>query len=282
LAKLLRRLLGSDKGPSPLPENLLTDLVRQSALLLCLDYDGTISEIAKKPRLARPVRGAVEVLRALATHRARVVTTLISGRTLRDLRSMVTVPPGIGLAGVHGLQILDSSGKIEVARGIKECREDLESARLWLERNLPANSGFIVENKGVAIALHYRQVAGPVAHYVRDSFEQFITERTTSLRPRHGKMVLEALPKIATKAGAVRILWQRAGHEFAPVYFGDDLTDEDAFNELAGHGISVLVGEQRPSAARYRVGAPADVVRVLKALVKALEAETPRKAAEPG
>jgi trehalose 6-phosphate phosphatase len=250
-------------------------------ILLCLDYDGTISEIADQPEQARPVGGAVEALRTLAAHRERVTTALISGRTLSDLRSAVMLPRGIALVGVHGLQVRDVTGKIETAHGIDECREDLERARLWLDRNLPPDSGFMVENKGVALALHYRQAAPPVAHRVRDSFEQFIAERTTSLKPRHGKMVLEALPKFATKATAVRALRLRVGREFEPVYFGDDLTDEDAFRELGADGISVLVGAPRPSAARYRVGGPVDVVCVLKALVAVLEARSERNAAEP-
>jgi trehalose 6-phosphate phosphatase len=277
---VLQKLFGSDKGPSPLPENLLTDLVRRKPILLCLDYDGTISEIVDEPELARPVSGAVEALQTIAAHRERVATALISGRALEDLQSRVALPPGIALAGVHGLQVLDAAGKIEVTGGINECREDLKTVRLWLERNVPANSGFIVEDKGVALAVHYRLAAGPIAHYMRDSFEQFITERTSSLRPRHGKMVLEALPKIATKATAVRTLWRRVGHQFEPVYFGDDLTDEDAFRELATRGISVLVGEQRPSAARYWVRGPIEVVRVLQALAAALEARTQRNPTE--
>lgn len=282
MPRRLRKLLGSEPGPSLLPQNLLPNLVRRKPILLCLDYDGTISEIAREPRLARPVSGAVEALEALAAHRGRITTALVSGRTLSDLRSMLPLPPGIALAGVHGLELLDATGKIEVAHGIEACREDLESARLWLDHNLPAYSGFIVENKGVALALHYRQAARPIAHYVRDSFEQFITQRTTSLRPRHGKMVLEALPKIATKATAVRTLWRQVGDQFEPVYFGDDLTDEDAFRELAAHGITVLVGEPRRSAARYRVGRPADVVRMLNALAAALAAQTKQNAVESG
>jgi trehalose-phosphatase len=93
--------------------------------------------------------------------------------------------------------------------------------------------------------------------------------------------VLEALPEIATKATAVRTLRQRLGPEFEPVYFGDDLTDEDAFRELAIHGISILVGEQRRSAARYRVGGPAEVVRVLKAIAAAFEEHTKRDDSQP-
>lgn len=273
MPKVLRKLFGFELGPPLLPENLLPDLLQRKPILLCLDYDGTISEIAREPRLARPVNGVVEILRVLAAHRERVETGLISGRALRDLRAMIPVPPGIALAGVHGLQLLDATGKIEVARGIKDCREDLESVRAWLEHNLPANCGFIVENKGVAIALHYRQAAGPIADYIRASFDQFIAECTSTLRSRHGKMVIEALPKIATKATALRGLWRRVGEDFEPVYFGDDLTDEDAFSELSARGIPVLVGEPRPTAAHYRIAAPSDVVRILRVLASIVEAQ---------
>jgi trehalose 6-phosphate phosphatase len=240
---------------------------------LCLDYDGTISEIAREPSLARPVSGAIDVLHALAAHRPRIAIALVSGRTLDDLRSLLPAPGGIALAGVHGLELLDANGKYELARGTQECGEDLARVRAWLDSNIPRGAGFVVEDKGIGLALHYRQVARPIAYYVRDSFEQFISDRTSSLEPRHGKMVLEAMPKIATKAAAVRTLRQRVGPEFAPVYFGDDVTDEDAFAELAEDGVTVLVGSARKSAARYRVDSPAAVVRVLEALAAAL-AET--------
>jgi trehalose 6-phosphate phosphatase len=267
--------------PAPLPPNLLPELASRTPVLLCLDYDGTISEIAREPQLARPVSGAVAALRALAAHRGRVRVAIISGRALGDLRSMLPLPPEIALAGVHGLELDDAAGRIELMPGIEECREDLARARQWLRQNLPADSGFVLEDKGIALALHYRQAAAPIAHSVRDFFEQFLTTRTPSLRPRHGKLVLEALPRMATKAAAVRTLRQRAGDEFAPVYFGDDVTDEDAFRELAAHGISVLVGEPRLSAARYRVDRPAEVVLVLKAIAAALEGQAGRNLPEP-
>jgi len=119
--------------------------------------------------------------------------------------------------------------------------------------------------------LHYRLALPRIACHVRDSFEHFLIGCTTSLRPRHGSMVIEALPKIASKAHALRALWLRVGYHFEPVYFGDDLTDEDAFNELGEQGISVLVGAPRRSAARYRVDTPTDVVGVLEGLAVILE-----------
>ncbi len=129
MPKVLRKLFGSEPGPARLPENLLPDLVRRQSILLCLDYDGTISEIAREPSLARPVSGAIEALRALAAHRGRITIALISGRALDDLRSLIPAPRGIALAGVHGLELLDSNGRYEVARGIQQCAEDFERVR---------------------------------------------------------------------------------------------------------------------------------------------------------
>jgi trehalose 6-phosphate phosphatase len=272
LPKVPGKLSDSEPGPAPLPENLLTNLLQRKPILLCLDYDGTISEIASEPGVARPVNGAIEALEVLTASRGRVATAVVTGRSIRDLRSMMPIPPGMAVAGVHGLEFLYPAGEIEFAHETSYCRHDLENARVWLEHNLPANCGFIVEDKGVALALHYRQVAGPVADSVRDSFERFLTECTVTLRARHGKMVIEALPKIASKGTAVRVLQQRVGVQFEPVYFGDDLTDEDAFRELGAHGISVLVGMPRPSAARYRIDRPLDVVRALELLAAAIGA----------
>jgi trehalose-phosphatase len=274
LPKALSRLFGSEPGPLPLPQNLLPDLVRQQPLLLCLDYDGTLSEIAREPSLARPVAGVVEALHALAEYRPRIVIALVSGRTLDSLRSLLPAPRGIAFAGVHGLEMLDANGRYELARGTQECSEDLARVRTWLEENVPRGAGFVVEDKSIGVALHYRQVARPIAYYVRDSLEQFIKDRTSSLEPRHGKMVIEAIPRIATKATAVRTLWQRVGPDFVPAYFGDDLSDEDAFTALSEHGFTVLVGPARKTAARYRLDGPADVVSALESIAAAL-AESP-------
>jgi trehalose-phosphatase len=245
--------------------------VRRRRILLCLDYDGTISEIAREPSFAHPLEGMIEVLQVFAAHPDRVATALISGRSIDDLRSMLPLPAGIAMAGVHGLELLDAAGMFKIAGELSGCHEDLGSLRLWLEHNLPLNSGFIVEDKTIALALHYRQAPKAIALPVRDSFEQFVVDHTTSLRVRDGKKVIEAVPKGATKATALRTLWKQAGSGVEPVYFGDDLTDEDAFRELSTQGISVLVGEPCRSAAHYRVDAPADVLRALKAVAAILE-----------
>ena len=70
------------------------------------------------------------------------------------------------------------------------------------------------------------------------------TERPT-LQVLHGKMIHEAIPRgIGGKGAALEFFMRDAGVTGpSTTYFGDDITDEDAFRALGSHrGIGVLVG----------------------------------------
>jgi alpha,alpha-trehalase len=260
----------SEKPPTRLPAELLPELVRTKRVLICLDYDGTISEIVRDPAAARPVPGVPETLVELAARRERIALAIVSGREVAKLSEMLRVPRGVALSGIHGLELVDFDGRETIVCDARECIDDLGRVRKWLDENVPARQGFVVEDKRFAITLHYRNAPAASARHIRDVFVQYLHDHAPKLALREGKMAAEALPKNTSKALAVRALWKRAGSDFEPVYFGDDLTDEDAFRELEGRGVTVLVGMQRPSAARYRVENPSEVARVLKAMASAL------------
>jgi trehalose 6-phosphate phosphatase len=137
-------LLKFERGPAKLPADLLVRLVKRKPLLLCLDYDGTLSEIAREPNLAKPASGAVAVLRALANYRTRVAVAIVTGRTIEDLRKLVPLQRGVAIAGVHGLEILDAGGRREIVHAVRKCEADVQRARAWLEHNLPGTGGFVV------------------------------------------------------------------------------------------------------------------------------------------
>jgi trehalose-phosphatase len=265
----------SEPAPTRLPEELLPELIRRKRVLLCLDYDGTISEIVRDPATARPVAGVPETLAELAPRRDRITLAIVSGREVAKLREMFSVPSGIALSGLHGLELVDFDGREEIVCGARESANDLEKVRKWLGENAPVGEGFIIEDKRFTLTLHYRNARAPTARHVRDAFAQYIHDHTPKLALRDGKMAAEALPTGASKALAVRAIWQRAGKDFEPVYFGDDLTDEDAFAELGDCGVTVRVGMQQPSAARYCVENPREVARVLRAIASALPVPSP-------
>ena len=87
-------------------------------------------------------------------------------------------------------------------------------------------------------------------------------------------MVLELQPGVEWDKGrAVLYLLKALGLDedgVAPVYLGDDFTDEHAFEALAGRGLRVFVGEAndpevagRTTAADYRLNSTDEVERFL-------------------
>jgi trehalose-phosphatase len=57
------------------------------------------------------------------------------------------------------------------------------------------------------------------------------------------------------------------GEDRSVVAIGDDVTDEDMFHEIRGHGLAVIVGNPaRASEAVYRIDSPQEVATFLRAL----------------
>ena len=74
--------------------------------LICLDFDGTLSEIVPDPDAATLVDGAAEALKQLA---AQCPVAILSGRDLADIRGRVGVP-GLWYAGSHGFELSGPDG----------------------------------------------------------------------------------------------------------------------------------------------------------------------------
>jgi trehalose 6-phosphate phosphatase len=100
-----------------------------------------------------------------------------------------------------------------------------------------------------------------------------VLARHPRLRRSGGKKVFEVQPDIDWHKGrAVRWLLRALGLEgegVLPVYVGDDLTDEDAFEALKGRGLAVVVrGEvERPTAADYALEDVEEVRQLLELLI---------------
>ncbi len=253
---------------TPLPKGALSARARRSPILLCLDYDGTIAEIVDDPACAAPHPEAPALLRRLVARPDRVALAIVSGREVSVLRRFLGIDDGLILVGVHGLQILWPDGEREMNAG--GARGDLARLRAWISASVPRSLGFRVEDKEFSIALHYRSAPAEAAERIRDAFVEYVKNNTPALTLSPGKCVIEALPRIAGKGHAIRVLLRRFPG-FVPVYFGDDLSDEDAFAAIGEAGLSIFVGPERKSAARYRVDSPRDVIRALMEIATAIE-----------
>jgi trehalose 6-phosphate phosphatase len=119
--------------------------------------------------------------------------------------------------------------------------------------------GVIVEDKTLAAGLHYRQ-APDVSADALALAASLAQETGLALQP--GSMVLELKTPGTDKGAALTAFMAETPFKGAiPIMVGDDLTDEHGFEAAdALGGFGVLVGPERPTAARYRLE---DVAAVL-------------------
>lgn len=229
--------------------------------LLLLDYDGTLAEIVARPEEAYPHPAVPELLGRL---RARFPLYLVTGRSVRDLEALLPVP-GLQVVGVHGMEAGTLGGEVTQLVD-KTALGALEVVRTRLPDLAEAQcDGLRVEDKGAAIALHYRGVGdGGV-----EALQRWADAVPNSLDQLWGKMVLELRPAGYSKGLAAARL-ARTHAPATPVFIGDDTTDEEAFAALQD-GLTIKVGEGK-TRARERL---ADVAAVVAYLERYLALDTP-------
>ncbi|ORA09942.1 trehalose-phosphatase [Mycobacterium arosiense] len=254
-----------DRRMSQLPDALqaLADGLASRRPAVFFDFDGTLSDIVDDPDAARPVAGATEALTKLA---ARCPVAVLSGRDLADVSKRVGVP-GIWYAGSHGFELTAPDGTHHQNDAAAAAIGVLEEAAGRLRDELGGIAGVVVEHKRFGVAAHYRNVArdrvGEVLAAVRAA------GRRDQLRVTTGREVIELRPDLDWDKGktlrwVIDHLHEAGSGALTPVYLGDDITDEDAFDALrAGpvHGVPILVRHgddgDRATAALFALDSPA-------------------------
>jgi trehalose 6-phosphate phosphatase len=227
---------------------------------LFLDVDGTLLEIAETPQDVRVPESLKELLNTLAV-RLDGALALISGRTLQDLDRLFE-PLRFCAAGVHGCERRAASG--QVSRPPIDPRR-LDDARHLLDDFVMWRDGLIVEDKGYALALHFRRA--PHLSAAVDCIMRTACERLgPDFMVQAGRCVFEIRPAGWTKGSCIRtFLRQRPFVDCTPIYIGDDLTDEDGFaavNEFGG--LSIRVGAAHVTLAQHRLPGVRDVLQWLE------------------
>jgi trehalose 6-phosphate phosphatase len=238
-------------------------------LVVLSDFDGTLTPFTVDPAMSSLRQETRQLLEALS---ARTDTTvgLVSGRRLEDLKQRTGLPDEVYLAGLHGL---------EIRRGdfawnhpdLMESRDLIDTVVDEMDRAVGCVDGVRLEHKGVALTVHVRGVSPSSRHAVLDRAKQVAQPwlQSGALKALDANEAFELLPNIPwTKGDAVHWIVEhvqaRIDRPVWCVFFGDDVTDEDAFEAMSTN-LGVVVG-RRPSAARMRLESPADVAAVLAAV----------------
>jgi trehalose 6-phosphate phosphatase len=250
-----------DRRMSELPDGLQAlELTTERQPAVFYDFDGTLSEIVEDPDSARLVDGAAEALTSLS---AACPVAILSGRDLADVRERIGLP-GLWYAGSHGFELTGPDGTHHQNPEAAASIPVLAGAAADLAGELGHIPGVVVEHKRFGVAVHYRNAArdrvGEVAAAVRTAGQR------TALRVTTGREVIELRPNIDWDKGKT-LHWvldyirdNEGAGPLLPIYLGDDITDEDAFDAVHDDGIAILVRHSddgdRATAARYALDDP--------------------------
>ena len=237
--------------------------------LLMLDYDGTLAPFREDRMQALPWPGIVERLDRLSSISS-VHTALVTGRSARELASLLPPRHSLEIWGSHGREHLNADGMYTSSNLAPAQQAVLHQLAKALEE-----AGFAaqVERKPFSLAAHWRGLAadsaGQIEQVAREAyrtagaraglqlliFEGGIEVRSDSINKGHA--VLHMLTRFPTATAA---------------YLGDDTSDEDAFSVLRGRALTLLVRpESRLSQAAYWLQPPEDLLAFLDAWIRSSE-----------
>ncbi len=215
---------------------------RGRLLLLFLDYDGTLVDIAPRPELARPTPDLLELLGRL-TNRRDLRVLVVSGRPLAELKELLPVP-GLDVLGSHGGEALLNGRLVRLTSPATDSGET-QRRQEELTASLAPFSGWWLEPKPGGFAVHYREVPqGELpAFLARLAAWEKNVRAAGRVQLLAGRKVREVLPLGVSKGAAIQKILSLPGFRGRfPIYLGDDFTDESAFEVLRDRGLIIKVG----------------------------------------
>ncbi|HEV2303748.1 MAG TPA: trehalose-phosphatase [Stellaceae bacterium] len=216
---------------------------------LFLDLDGTLIEIAARPDRVRVPAGLPALLDDLSREREGALA-VVSGRALADIDRLLAPWRGAA-AGLHGGERRRADATLDLAFDERAARS-LVRLRPRLAALAAGMPGVFVEDKGGALAVHYR-TAPAREGALRAAARALSAEFAPALQFGEGKMAFEFRPPFASKGTAIAaFLAEPPFRGKKPIFVGDDLTDEDGFAEVNRRGgLAIRVGALGGSAARF-------------------------------
>jgi alpha,alpha-trehalase len=236
-------------------------------LALFLDYDGTLTSIRKQPSQAVLSRNMKKLLRELSLLPG-IHLTIVTGRAMEDIRALVPLET-IGFAANHGLQLSFPHWEW-IHPAVPKSVFRVQILVRLLENICDVIPKVRIENKGLTIAIHYRNVDSRYVDLLKQTILRLMVPFSSNLKFSYGKKVFEIRPDIAWDKGeAIKKIMKakKCSKQCMPIAIGDDLTDEDAFRVMRSRGVSIHVGKTCNTIAEYYLQNNLQVETFLKTIL---------------
>jgi trehalose-phosphatase len=242
---------------------LLQKLKTAPSSALLLDYDGTLAPFHVDRNRAFPYPGVISILKRIdLSGRTKII--IISGRSIVELRALLAPMNDLEMWGTHGLERQLSNGSYTCAPIDEEDAVALAKAREWI---VAAGLLSRAEFKLGGIAIHWRGLSRAEAESVQllalDGWTRIASQ--SRLKLLQFEAGLELRVSHPDKGDAVTSILADLEPRAPVAYLGDDLTDEDAFRVLNGHGLTVLVKDtNRETNANTWIRPPQELIDFLE------------------
>jgi len=255
--------------PVSLPtDRLVAEFEKARSRLILLDYDGTLAPYASLPQDAVPTHELLNLLQNFGQDE-RSVTAIVSGRAKVDLERWFGGIANIWLAAEHGAVLRSPLTQLweEPAPGTS----DVWKQRVYpiLEHFVDRTPGSFIEEKEFSLVWHYR-MADPefgdwLANDLIANLEHMLAD--SPVKPVKGQRTVEVKLVWANKRQVCSRFLTNGAHFDFILAAGDDVTDEDLFEQLPSGAWTIHVGRDR-SRAKYFVVGPEEMVGLLAELVE--------------
>lgn len=235
----------------------------QAPWCLFLDVDGTLLDIAPTPDTVKVDAALLNLLRRLERACDGAIA-LVTGRPIAAVDTLF-YPLQLPVAGVHGFERRNAEGHYFrpafVGSGLSFLRSEVTALAHSLH-------GVLLEDKGCAFALHYRQ-APNLEETIRLRLARLVSSALPAFELLDGDHVVEIKPVEHDKSTAIEAFMQEEPFSGRiPVFIGDDTTDLDGFAAMRRFdGLSIAVGSRIPG--EKRLAGPRDVRAWLESLLTA-------------
>jgi len=206
-----------------------------------LDYDGTLAPFCIDRKTATIDTVIIKPLKNILLNK-KIKTAIVTGRSSAEMITLWQLPATMQIWGSHGRERMLENGE---HRAELLSDKEVEGFRLLSKALLdiaPENS---VEVKPFSVAFHTRGMTQEQSATIKKAQELmafYADNYAFNLHRFNGGLELKT--KGYSKADAAKTMMDEFKN-YPVAYFGDDLTDEDAFEVVNGVGLAVLVGEYK-------------------------------------
>ncbi len=234
--------------------------------LIMLDYDGTLAPFVVDRDRAYPYKGIFEILDQIVSSKLNKIV-IVTGRNAAKIKDFLPLKKPYEVWGVHGMERVLHDGRVTRTPITEDVQKAFSKASKWAKAHGMSDR---IEQKYGSLAFHIRGLekdkTEALLTYAKDSLKKI--SEGTGLEIKEFDGGIELRTQGVDKGTAIRTILSETERDTIFSYFGDDMTDEDAFAALGDLGVSFLVRPAyRPTKADVWLKPPHELKDVLKRFI---------------